>query len=1122
MNAREIFIVARYEFLVISRGVVFRVLTLLALLGVTWLQVALQGTGVAYSWTMVSTSSAMPLVNAYLFNIAQAFMIVFLVTDYDLREQRQGSLECIHARPVNNTDYFLGKVMAILWVFSCLGMVSGVICLAVNLFGSEAPWDPWVYLFYFLTLTFPSLLFFTGLSFLVTQLLRSRFLSQVLLLIVFYLTVTWLPGISHGSFDFMGSALANLFSDITGHSGLGFYLFQRLSILLVGAGLVCAGACQARRLPNSIKHVRGWQRVGFLFVVFGVVCVSGRSCFYFHESAVRETYRLNYERYWRDTTCRVREHGIRFSQEAGRLSSVSDMLLFNPGDVVLPRIVLYLNPGLTVSSVRVSGQDVKFIRDAQVLLIDRELGARDTVRLEISYSGCVEERYAYLWVHDHQYYNPWREDAFFNFGNRYAYVSDEFTWLVPECGWYPVSIPVNPRMGGNSGRDYTLYELEVKCASGLTVLSQGEVSREGETWRFKTPKPLEGISLCFGDYERKRVRTSGFFVELYMFRGKGIDRMFFGHLKEKDIREVLENKIGGASALTGSSMSLADSVSGIRFRSDWCYSRESRLIVAELPLSVTSFHDPRENRSGFSQPGMLFFPERGSRWEFLVPPGQNKRLNLERFDKSERKLERSVFSQLVGHLLENGGWEPLENPFQKRLFNRSFGREGFFPERQLCSGFTLMYEPGVCLSSGDYPFMDMLYKEWVRQRIGEGPWMNRGRGGKLKDVTLYAREHSLIEAMRDPLLDPLAREIYTQQKAQELLDLMCVQAPRDSLWDFFENFYKRYSGEVPVEIFLGELRDSLGVTVEDYVGWLNSRSQNVYRVKDMDIVKVQDLGRGKAYGEFKIQHCGTRRGVVAVSTDNPFTWGKQDREVYSLEPGKCYQVRFPLGQRGYRFALSTGVSRNIPTEMYVDLEREARNLMVPAWGRDTCCGVFEIAGSLFDREDDRVILVDNESPGFRLITSGRKWLQALLGKDDKPYVENLSFTNATGVWSKHYAGMYWGDSIRSVYGKLAEVGRFKAEWTTRIEREGTYEIFVFTHELDGYYREKKRRQEYFYRIEGGGCNKETSLVLLATQKGWKSLGEYHLSEGEARIVLDDRGEPGQIVIADAVKWVRVD
>ena len=38
MSAREIFIVARDQFLVISRGVVFRVLTLLALLGVTGLQ----------------------------------------------------------------------------------------------------------------------------------------------------------------------------------------------------------------------------------------------------------------------------------------------------------------------------------------------------------------------------------------------------------------------------------------------------------------------------------------------------------------------------------------------------------------------------------------------------------------------------------------------------------------------------------------------------------------------------------------------------------------------------------------------------------------------------------------------------------------------------------------------------------------------------------------------------------------------------------------------------------------------------------------------------------------------------------------------------------------------------
>lgn len=160
---------------------------------------------------------------------------------------------------------------------------------------------------------------------------------------------------------------------------------------------------------------------------------------------------------------RVREHSIRFHREADWLSSVSDMLLYNPGDVVLPRVVLFLNPGLGVSSVREEGRELKFSREHQVLLIERELGRKDSTRLEITYSGRIDESYCYLSIPDERYYNPWREDAFFNFGARYAYMSDEFTWLVPECGWYPVAIPDNPRMTGVSGRDYTRYRLEVEC-----------------------------------------------------------------------------------------------------------------------------------------------------------------------------------------------------------------------------------------------------------------------------------------------------------------------------------------------------------------------------------------------------------------------------------------------------------------------------------------------------------------------------------------------------------------------------------------------------------------------------------------------------------------------------------
>lgn len=1122
MNTRDIFIVARYEALVISRGIVFRLLALLALLGITCMQVVLQGSGMAYSWTMVATSSAMPLVNAYLFNIVQAFMIVFLVTDFNIREKRRGFLECIHARPISNANYFFGKVTAILWIFFCFSAVSVVLCSAINLFASEAPWNPLIYLFYFLTLTLPSLLFFTGLSFFVTLLSRSRFLAQVILLVVFYFTVTRLPGICHGCFDFMGSSLPNLFSEITGHSGWSDYLFQRFSFLLVGSGLICLSVGLTRRLPNRVRDLFCWRRVGILVIVAGCLCTCGRLYSYWHTDAMREAYRCSYDRYWNDYTCRVREHRIRFHREADRLTSVSDMLLYNPGDVGLPQVVLFLNPGLGVSCVREGGRELKFRREHQVLLIERELGRKDSTRLEITYSGRIDESYCYLSISDERYYNPWREDAFFNFGTRYAYMSDEFTWLVPECGWYPVAIPDNPRMTGESGRDYTRYELEVESPPRQTVLSQGEVHRKNDMWRFQTPRPLEGISLCIGDYECKRVQTSGFIAELYMFRKSRFDSSFFRKLKKNDAREVLEKSIGRARALTGSTLSFADSISEVRFRGDWCYSRESRLIVAELPLPITSFYDMMKNRSAWVQPGMIFYPERGARGVFVDAPKQYKRKYLKRFENSERKLEKDMFKRLVSVALFRRRWRDFENPFLRRVFGRRRGHENFSLDKNLCSSYTLMYEPGVYLSSGDYPLMDAFYKECVWQKFTLGTWMSRGMaGGEKQEMITYARRHSLSDAMKDAKLDPLVLGFYWEWKVRELLDMMCCQVSRDSLWDFFDGFYRRYSGEVPTETFLRELKDSLGVTVEGYRNWFEACPQNMYRVKDLGITKVQDKESGKSFGEFKIQHCGSSRGVISVTTPNLFVGGKMDYDVYRLEPGKCYQVRFPMDGK-WCFALNLNITRNMPTEIYVELGRNADNKVVYNWGKDTCCGVFEIDSLVFDEVNDDVIVVDNESPDFRLIYPHKKWLQRLFTRNDKEYIEHVSFPRVVGTWNKMYAGWYFGDSVRSVYGKLSEKGVFKAEWKTEIRKGGMYEIFVLIHNTDEYYRRRDMKLDYFYSVEGENYKKEVCLYLDARQKGWVSLGVHDIPEGEARIVLDDRGNPEQIVIADAVKWVKVE
>lgn len=69
-----------------------------------------------------------------------------------------------------------------------------------------------------------------------------------------------------------------------------------------------------------------------------------------------------------------------------------------------------------------------------------------------------------------------------------------------------------------------------------------------------------------------------------------------------------------------------------------------------------------------------------------------------------------MLKKLVSVSLTRGGGRDFENPFLRRIFGRGWGRENFSLDKNLCSSYTLMYEPGVYLSSGDYPLMVHFYK----------------------------------------------------------------------------------------------------------------------------------------------------------------------------------------------------------------------------------------------------------------------------------------------------------------------------------------------------------------------------------------------------------------------------
>ena len=118
MDLKKVKVVASYEARAICRSFLFWVLVTLTIGGITLLQWLVQGkvTAWGWSWLMHHQTFSFPLVNAYLYNIVQSFIVIFVWVNLFTREQRGGMLESLHARSVSNGEYFLGKTVGIIFV----------------------------------------------------------------------------------------------------------------------------------------------------------------------------------------------------------------------------------------------------------------------------------------------------------------------------------------------------------------------------------------------------------------------------------------------------------------------------------------------------------------------------------------------------------------------------------------------------------------------------------------------------------------------------------------------------------------------------------------------------------------------------------------------------------------------------------------------------------------------------------------------------------------------------------------------------------------------------------------------------------------------------------------------
>ena len=1117
MDLKNVKVVASYEARLVCRSFNFWVLFLLAVGGISLWQWLIQGkvTLSSWSWLMHHQTFSFPLVNAYFYNIVQSFFVIFLVTDLFSRERRGETIASLHARPVGNGEYLLGKTVGSISVLLVVGIFSLLVCCGMNIWGSRAPFNPLYYLYYSLTLTIPSLVFFTGFALWITWLTRSRALSMLLLLVFLYCSVAILPGVFHGLFDFSGSTLSNVFSVATGHVEGWNYFFHRLAYLLAGLGFICWTIRLQERLPNERRKVIRFSYGGIILLSVGILLGGIYARGFVREKTARDEYRAAFVRHAGEESCRVSWHSITLRQTGERIISTSDLTLRNPNDKPVSRPVLYLNPGLEVTCLEERGKALDFTRDGQVIMIDRSLAAGDSIHLFMRYSGVPDGRIAYLDLDDAAYYDTKRDNNFFRMGRRHVLVSDASLVLVPEVMWYPVTVPpVNPSFPFLSGRDYTLYRLRVVDPVQPIVLSQGEREQQGDTLLFLPPRPLEGISLCAGNYEYRTINLQGIQVDWYYFKGHDFVTPIIKQFDEKELleqigKDVLMN-LGKIASFSIYDSGKVDSISDFMVRRDWYTGEGSRLRLVETPLPFVSHARVWKGRSEYIQPGMILLGERGmgmdmDAYTFFLKQDAKQTEELVRLVMGSRFMTTPLFKQAK---IKN-----MNNPFLAKFNSEAYTSYAWmlYP---YCS-LPLFLEPAVTITSSRYWTIDRVLKQFIAKgKDYSTKSYSRIRKEIITDNSdlaahFYLQNHSLEEAVQDPSVSPYVLQKMMDLKMMTLLDQVAVYVSQGKFYHFLRSFYTTHYGEVPLDTLCHAIQSKLGFDFNQVLQTWGSQAATSFRVQDLKVERIEPgYGHG-SMARFQIWNAGKHPGFVVYS------FYPREFNYLLLQPGECKEVHL-LGYSN-AFTLDLGISRNLPSVMRV---------MEAGTTRDTMERIQDISPSVFEPKLGE-ITVDNEDPGFRLILPKAKWFDLFFKKESDG--RNDGGMILTGPWRKEFAGKYYGHEYRSVYLKKAENGASQAEWSADIPEDGIYEIFVMCPDIMFYIPEVQ-----YYTVSGEEL--EAKEIVLPWEKGeWASLGQFELKQGKSFVVLNDRSPkeeekekdkphfPSQtMTVADAVKWVKVD
>lgn len=1100
--------IARYETKTLLRSWFFRIFAILAMVFLTFFNfgVLIQSSGGAGEWAIKGLPSIIPYVNLLFLNVVQAVIAIFLASDFLKRDKKLDTTEVIYMRPMTNGEYVIGKTIGNLVVFIVLNLVILAIALLFNLITQNTEVNWIAYLYYFLVISVPTLVFIMGLSFLVMSLIRNQAVTFVVLLGYVAISLFYLQDKFYYLFDYMAFNIPLTFSDFVGFGNLPTILIHRGMYLSLGVAFIFYTILLLRRLPHS-ENMRIFSLIfGTLALGGGLFLGSRHVGAFLKDQELREKMIALNDQFLDTKQLTVTAYNIQLDHNGETISCLAKLKAYNNSDKPINTVLFSLNPGLQLEQIIANGKKQSFKRNLALVEIENmQVNPRETVELIFSYFGKINEAACFLDIDDGT-----RREAYRNFmyqiDKRYAFITPRYVLLTREANWYPIpGVGFGEKNKQWVARQFSDYRLEVTTHNGLVAVSQGEVEEKGNQFIFTNSHAQSQISVAIGNYGKKHQEVDG--LDFYIYYQKGHD--YFSEFFE-EIKDTIPSIVTEA---------LQDFERDV----DLYYPFE-RFSLVEVPVQFYSYERILTGAREQIQPEMILYPEKGllvDEADFYGRLNQRRRWGRgedENLTPEEKKIR--VLQNFLATFTQEQG---------RPDFNRSQGELQVEETENAFYAFPLFYNYAFYIRSERWPVTDRVFEAY-KKKATDNPRM-----GWMRDLQGMSEDEQgnlalLTQSFEEILNDPEQKQIVDnviQQKGQALFSIIKTKAEEDAFEDFLYSYLNnvKFSAST-IEDFNDAIQEEFSIDLIPYMeNWFSSTELPAFLIGHVDAVNVLDGDQLKTMVKFKISNTENVEGII--SADFRLGGGPGGRfggmggapetisKLVHLDGKQTKQVSFLLNGTPRGLSINTLTSKNIPSEIRLPLDDiEEDKKAVPYEGIQVVDVPVRIA-------EDNEIILDNEDSGFEVKGEDEtSLLRRLLIKEEENKTKYSGFSGwrPPRNWTLTTHSDFYGAYIRSAYYLRSGEGNKVATWNVPIQDAGYYDVYAYV------YKDERRRGrdndgEYHYIVHHDDGDEEALVDLKTAEDGWNHLGAYYFSPDTAMIQLTNQSD-ARMVIADAVKLVK--